>query len=461
MIYFVTGRPDAYDWDELNEKDIEFGSFDEFVFWVENESDFGVDTETTMVKDGPDAHEDRELTVFQIGNEEDQWVIDFMDLPQFWIKKLSQLLSDTSKKFYLHNAKFDYIVLFKALGVKTESMHCTFLMSKILNTGIETYGGYHSLKGCLKRFFDIEMSKEEQTTFDGEPLSIEQIYYAAVDVVMLESLFLVLKEELEKWNLWFLYNDVERNVMKAYADMELSPMRFDKEYWLKLADEFDIEDARIEKELNESVFDDPELVEYLKQSENVLKEPLIQPRDQLYIKWGSTIHKNKILSLLAPSLPGDATTKQKIKKFIKEKEATLPERELDVLKAYMNREYSDLENLLVENYYDWLIKNELLIEENTIRIKWSSPIQKLYIFQFYYPRLMDTNKSSLNKIKKNDLINKYKEYSSVHKTVTTYGRKFLDNYVKRDGTIAPTKLSQILSTGRVALIYRGSVQRCA
>ena len=450
MIYFVTGRKHAYDWKLLEKEGTVEGSFDEFVHWTHNQTRFGMDTETNMVKDGPNAHEDRELLVLQFGNEEDQWVIDMINLPDYWISKLKAFLADENKTFFAHNAKFDYIVLYMALGVKTEGLHDTFLMSKILNTGIETYPGYHSLAGCLKRFFGIEVSKEAQTTFTGEPLTINQITYSAIDVIMLESLFEVLKTELQKWELWYLYNDVERHVMKAYCDMELNPMRFDKDYWNKLAVEFDEEDAKIEKELNQCVLKDPLLVDYLKNSDSIINVPLIQPHEELFIKWASPVHKKRILELLVPSLPDTATTKPKIKKFLKENRENLPESDIDILELYMDRKYDDLNDFLVTNHYDWLIANDFLIKEGTIRINWASNVHKLLIFQFYYPKLKDTSFGSLSRITKNELITKYKEYSKVHKTVTTYGSKFMEKYVKRNGTIAPSKLSQILSTGRIA-----------
>jgi hypothetical protein len=450
MVYFVTGRTFAYDWDKLSEKEISYGTYDDFSLWIEHETRFGLDTETTMTKDGPNAHDDRELLVLQLGNEEDQWVFDMVDLPEYWLPVLKTLLEDETKVFFIHNSKFDYIVLRKGLGAITENMHDTFLMSKVLNTGIETYNGYHSLAGCLKRFFDIEISKDAQTTFTGEPLTIDQIIYSAIDVIMMEQLFDKLKKELEHWKLWYLYDGVERHVVKAYCDMELNPMRFDSSYWKTLADDFDIEDAKIEKELNELVFKDPQLVEYLKESKNVLNIHLIQPKDELLVKWGSPKQKKTILSYLVPSLPEDATTKPKIKKFAKENADTLPEQEVEILDLYMNREYDTLETYLIDEHYTWLVQQEFLIKENTMQINWASSVHKLYIFQFYYPRLRDTNTNSLARIKKNELITKFKQYSAVHKTVTTYGRKFPDKYVSRNNTIAPSGLNQVLNTGRVA-----------
>lgn len=453
MIYFVTGRTFAYDWNLLSHNEIVPGPFDEFVHWVEHVNRFGLDTETTMIKDSPDAIADRDLLVIQIGNENDQWVIDFIGLPHYWLLKLKNFFSDDSKEFLLHNANFDLTVLKSSMDIMIENVHDTFLMIKILETGLESYKGRASLAGCLKRFFDIEISKDAQTTFTGEPLTVDQIKYAAIDVVMLEDLFELFKKELEKWELWYLYNNVERHVVKAYVDMQLNPMRFDTAYWRNLAVEFDKEDAKIEAELNQFVFKDPLLVTYLKNSEQIIKIPLIQPHEQLFIKWASPVQKKKILNLLVPSLPDNATTKPEIKKFTKKNEDTLPESELDILKLYLSRKYDKLNEHLVANHYNWLIDNEFLIKEGTVRINWGSNVHKLLIFQFYYPKLINTDAKALARIKKNELISKYKEYSAVHKTVTTYGHGFINKYVNRDGMIAPSGLKQILNTGRIALIY--------
>jgi DNA polymerase-1 len=74
----------------------------------------------------------------------------------------------------------------------------------------------------------------------------------------------------------------------------------------------------------------------------------------------------------------------------------------------------------------------------------------LYIFQFYYPNLQNTNTKTLARIYTNKLISKFKEYTKIHKYLTTYGPGFVEKYVRKDGTIAPSGVNQILNTGRVA-----------
>ena len=452
MIYLVTSRNEAYDWEFLEAEGILCGNFDEFIYWIENEHHLGYDVETTMVPDGPNQNEDREITVAQLGTEEVQWVFDIPDLDKFWIDKLKSSLVDDRKTLYAHNAKFEYITSNKSFGITIEYMHDTMLMSQVLNTGIDTYKGYHSLQGCLKRFFDIEISKDEQTSFNGEPLSVDQIKYAATDVILMKSLFDSLKKELDSRNLWYVYNEVEREVFKAYSDMELNPMRLDTDYWDILASDLIKEDTLIEQGLNKEIFNDPKLVDYLKKSDSVLKFNLIQPVDELCLKWGSNVHRAQVLELLVPSLPKEITTKPKIKKWLKSNKDNIPEIEEDLITKYMNRNYDDLNDYLVTNHMNWLLKNDFFIKENTVNLNWASTDQRLYVFQFYYPKLQSTGKKVLAKITANKLINSYKKYAGAHKNLTTYGPTFPDKYMKRDGQIAPSGLGQIKSTGRISSI---------
>jgi len=405
-----------------------------------------------MVPDGANAHDDRELLLIQIGSidKSTQWLIEWTMLEDDdWIACFRSLFENKLKSFILHNSKFDYVVIFKDLGIKVENMHDTFLMSKILNTGLELGRGYHSLAGCLKRFLDIDMDKSSQTTFTRDPLSAEQITYAADDVVHMYELFCKLKELLESWNLWYLYDEVERKVVKSYCDMELSPMKFDSEYWNKLVDELETEDQKIEKELNTFIFTDPKLVKYLENSALVLKTALIQPTDEFTASWGSNIVRKDILTKLVPELSTVSKfTKPELKKFYKA--CSIDPVKKKLLNCYLERKYEVLNRYMVMYYKPWLLDKEYFVPKGKVNINWGSPLQKLFIFNFYYPALQKTAAKFLARITANPIINKYKEYSKVHKYCTTYGANFQEKYVKRDQTIAPSGLNQILSTGRIA-----------
>ena len=451
MKYFVTARPEEYD--DLDPNKVKLGTIDQFIEWCESEDIFQLDTETTFVPDSADVLDERELLLIQFGSidKKVQWLIEYTVFNDIvWQNQLRSLFEDTNNTFILHNARFDYIVIKKWLGMRVENVHCTFLMSKVLNTGYDLEKGYHSLAGLLQRFLGITIDKSEQTTFTKDVLTPNQIEYAANDVLYLYDLMLKLKPLLESWNLWKLYDRVERQVVKAYGDMELNQMRFDSNHWDKLIVDLKRDDTRIEKELNDIVMKDQTLVTYLKNSNLVLGLSLIQPRDKLLLNWASNITRKGALQLLVPELKDlDRFTKPELKKIYKA-DGVLSAKSSKILALYLDRNFTILNKYLRVYYKDWLVNNGHFLFKDSILINWASSIHKLYIFQFYYPKLKNTDAKALAKIHTNKLIAKYKEYSKVHKYLTTYGEKFRIKYVNKDSMIAPSGCRQILNTGRIA-----------
>lgn len=454
MIYFVTSRKEDYTFLDFEEYD-DLEMTDDilaFVSWQYDEPRIQLDTETNIVEDGPMQHELRKLYVLQLGSmdKEVQYVIDMIDLSDDWVEAIKACLSNEDTSFICHNAKFEYLVIRSNLGVTIEDVHDTYLMSRIINTGLDLMPGYHGLAGCLRRFFNVEMDKEQQTGFTGAPLTADQIGYAALDVMFLEDLFIKLKELLENWNLYKLYNEVERQVLKAYCDMELTPMRIDMKYWNILTQSFIVEAKSIKAELNDILMEDLKLVKYLKNSLRVLKKNLVQPNDEYKINWASTIFKRDALGVLAPSLPVEVKTKPQIKKFLKEQGDKIPLDQKTVLTLYMARSYEKLNEVLINNHDEFLRSKDYFVPENTVLVNWASPVDRLYVFQFYYSKLEDTNSKSLIRIKKNKLITRFKDWTKANKNVTSYGERFANKYVKDGDMIAPFKLNQILATGRIS-----------
>jgi len=451
MKYLITSNPGPYN--RLQGITFKLGTLEDFFNWLSIQDELiQLDTETTMVDDGPNSDDDRELLLMQFGdyNKQTQWLIDWTMFDNEELKRiLKTIFATTGKRFIAHNARFEYKVIKSRFGFGVENIEDTYLMSRVLNTGLELERGYHSLAGCLKRFGFADLDKAAQTTFSKEPMSLEQIEYAALDVMFLYDLYMKFKELLEGWNLWKVYS-VERQVMKVYADMEMSPMQFDREYWDELSEELRQDDARLEQELNELVLSDPKLVVYIKaNSHRALKEHLIQPYDELQVNWASNVTRKAVLTRIIPNLQGrDKFTKPELKKLAKSE--VLKGKEQKLLWYYLDREFDVLNRYLQLYHRDWLIENGFYVPENTIRINWASSVHKLFIFQFYYPNLENTNAKTLARIYTNPLINKFKEYTKVHKYLTTYGPSFVNKYVRRDGTIAPQGISQILNTGRIA-----------
>jgi len=451
MKYLLTTRVKEYT--KIETPEFKVGTLKDFIKWSSKIDIFQLDTETTFVKDDANVIDNRELLLIQLGSidEKTQWLIDHTVFNLTPHKSyLKDLFENTNNSFIAHNVKFEYIVIKRWLDISVENVHDTFLMSKILNTGLDLAKGYHGLAGALKRFFNIDMDKEAQTTFTKEVMTYEQIQYAADDVLYMYRLFKKLKTLLVSWNLWDLYDKVEREVVKVYGDMEVTPMRFDSDYWDILIDELKEDDKNIESSLNKIVLQDKKLVDYLKTSNLVLGLSLIQPKSKLNLNWGSNIDRKLILQKIIPELNDISKfTKPDLKKVSKVK-GLLSDKSLKLLNLYLKRDYQILNRYLKINFSKWLIANDLFIEKDSVLINWSSPLHKLYIFQFYYPKLESTNAKAISRIHSNTLINKFREYSKVHKYKTTYGENFKLKYVDDKGMIAPRGCRQILNTGRVA-----------
>jgi len=450
MIHLLTANTE---YNIFNSKDFKIATLEEFKLWINDIELFQLDTETTFVPDSADVLDERELLLIQLGDIEKkhQWLIDHtvFHLPEYKVI-LKVLFEDTNKAFIAHNARFEYIIIKYWLDIRVENVHDTFLMSKVLNTGYDLEKGYHSLAGLVKRFLNIELDKGDQTTFTREIMTMSQIEYAASDVLYLYDIFKPLKILLNSWNLWELYDKVERHVVKVYGDMEINKMRFDNDYWNLLIKELQDDDELIEDELNKFIFKDPKLVEYLKKSNLVLGLSLIQPKDVLNLNWASNIVRKLVLQKIIPELHDIGKfTKPELKKLYKA-EDTLSKKSSKLLKLYLDRDFTKLNRYLKVNFKSWLIDNELFIKKDSILINWSSHIHKLHIFQFYYPKLESTNAKAINRITTNKLINKFKEYSKVHKYRTTYGENFRKKYVNSKNMIGPAGCRQILNTGRVA-----------
>ena len=450
MIYLASNRESEYK--KLNYSSFQLADLNTFIKWRTDKYVFQLDTETLFIEDSPDVNEDRKLVLIQIGDIEsqDQWLIEWtlFNDPD-WKFALKLFFENTDNAFIAHNAFFEYTVIKTQLGIRVENIHDTFLMSIILNTGYELEKGYHSLAGCLNRFFGIEIDKSEQKGFTFDLLTESQIHYASADIIHLYDLFLKLKELLISWNLWFLYVRVEREVLKAFADMGINELGFDTEHWTKLSDNLLIDDKNFEKELNNIVMNDLALVNYLKNSNKVIGSYLIQPKNQVILNWGSNVVRKSVLTKLIPDLISiDKFTKPELNKLYKAN--VLTSKENKILNLYLKQNFTLLNRYLCLNYKEWLSNNGYFLKNNDILINWNSNNHKLFIFQFYYPNLINTNSKSLNRIHANPLIVKYKQYVKVHKAVTTYGESFIINNVNRRGNISPRGCRQIINTGRIA-----------
>ena len=104
---------------------------------------------------------------------------------------LRSLISNKNIIKIFHFARFDLAVIKKYLNIMCEPIYCTKIASKIART----YTDKHGLKELCKELLNIEISKQQQSSYWGaNVLSENQLQYAANDVLYLHKI----KEKLDE-----------------------------------------------------------------------------------------------------------------------------------------------------------------------------------------------------------------------------------------------------------------------
>ena len=400
-------------------------TFEEFIAWENQQSEWELDIETNMADQLPL----RELQVIQLGSKDTQWVIQWDFLTAEQKEQLKIVLENKGKRKYIHNASFEYTVL-GYHGIKIDNVVDTMLQEKILHTGIEQERGFYSLVRLVRDYVGVELSKEEQTTFDVMYLTDNQIVYAARDVTYLKRISDIQIAQLRDYNLMAVA-DLENQAVLGFGDITINGMYLDQDAWRANYDWAHEITERLGKKLKD----------YVKENmvKQVTKLGYYNPEDSLTINWKSPKQRKLVFQHLYPDLTG--VTKVTIKKYA-------DKHMVENLWEYLADEFEFLEEDLIDNHRDFLIKNDMLIPGGTLTINWGSPTQRLELFKKVIPGLESTSKDSLA-IVHHPLIDIYKEYIRVLKLTTSFGEQFIEKYIDVDG-YSRTNFNQILNTGRVS-----------
>ena len=205
---------------------------------LEKESFLFLDTETTS---------DR-IRLFQIGNEEEIFVIDIFELPEA-VELLRDLLS--KKGIVGHNLKFDLKFMYP-LGIVPYATFDTMIGSYLL--GFER----HSLSHVAETLLGYTLDKSYQLSdWSKTELTKQQIEYAATDVLVVRELFHRMRERLNSLpevdrgdellrtrtaRVFGLRNPaviVEMAFVQEVAKLEMSGLPVDEEEIERLSREFD------------------------------------------------------------------------------------------------------------------------------------------------------------------------------------------------------------------------------
>ena len=383
---------------------------------------------------------ERELYVVQIGDKAgvDQWLFDIPEISNLNKIHLKKALASPVQKI-IHNALFEYTIIKKSFGIDINNIRDTYLMSRILHTGLKMPKGFHGLSGCLKRYFKFELDKTLQTTFTGEPLEVKQALYAAEDVVPLGMLHDALQVDIDKWDLENVVR-LECAVLRPYGDAMYENFYLDIPKWRSLVDEMQIEYDKTLSDLYGILRS-----EFKEQCEEL---GFIQKNDEYHFNWKSTKMKNQILRILYPNIPEHCTTLPQFKKYMKDLEET-SEENTSVLEQYLNKNYTFIEQQMILNHRDKIKELGLFTSKGEMLINFNSPEQVLALFQLIDPKLEKVNKKALTKLK-HPLILTYKSLKKYAKLLTSYGENFI-NAAGPDGMMRINGIQQILDTGRTSV----------
>ncbi len=149
------------------------------------EGSVAVDTETM----GLDLKRDR-LCVVQLSFGDGKAYLVRFEMGQYDCPNLKALLADENRLKLYHYARFDIACLYTYLGVWATPAYCTKIASRL----VRTYTDKHGLKELCRELLNVEVSKQQQSSYWGaESLSKNQKEYAAGDVLYLHQL----KEKLD------------------------------------------------------------------------------------------------------------------------------------------------------------------------------------------------------------------------------------------------------------------------
>jgi DNA polymerase I-like protein with 3'-5' exonuclease and polymerase domains len=279
MIYFV-GQNNFFDG---NKNIIQNASVEDCLNYFKNHYSIQVDTETQ----GRDPHT-KKIISLQIGDTNNQYVIDCRHIDILLFKNLLE-----SKLCILHNAKFDYSFL-KIAGIILERIYDTMLAECIIYCGYEKWG--YGLDKLVKRYCNVTLSKDTRGEFylvKDKPLTFKQIEYGSLDVKYLHDIKKQQEAKLSKYKLQYCAN-LEFEVVKALADIELNGMYLNTEKWLKLAEKYEDDLIKYEDALDELLLTDPILKNYYK-SNGVINLFGEQER-QLNINYSSPSQVQKLIN---------------------------------------------------------------------------------------------------------------------------------------------------------------------
>ena len=166
-----------------------------------------IDTETL----GLNPHRDR-LCLVQMSRGDGSADLVQIRRGQTRAPNLEAILTNPAITKLFQFGRFDIAILEKAFGVRSTSVYCTKIASRLARTSTDRHG----VKDLCRELLGVDLSKQQQSSdWGAEKLSDAQIAYAASDVLHLHALRIKLDLLLER----------EQRMDIARACFDFLPMR--------------------------------------------------------------------------------------------------------------------------------------------------------------------------------------------------------------------------------------------
>jgi DNA polymerase I len=318
MIYYLSTQK------SLKSKSYDTCTMEDVLAFLAENPIVGVDTETTGLN-----FVDDKVVMFQIGNAQDQYIIDTRAVS---IEPLREYLQSKSTLKIFHNAKFDLKFIRSNFAIECENVYDTMLVEQILHCGRKSKR--YSLAVVLKDYTGVEMEKETRIEFlsiGSNPYNLNHIVYGALDVKHLVEIHSKQSELVEQHHLGNVVK-LENNCVLSLSDIEYNGIGLNTQAWLENSENSKRNVESSLENLDEFIISDQIFSEFKSQ---YIQSDLFKTIGEIRkteLKWSSPKQVLEVLRKVLPELEN-----------VNGKELLVFAHKHDIIKKYIKyKEYSKL-----------------------------------------------------------------------------------------------------------------------
>ena len=242
----------------------------------------------------------KKVVMFQIGDEQTQFVIDTRDID---VEFLKPILENKEITKIFHNVKFDYKFIRKWYSIICENIYDTMLGERVLTCGKDVKPGHHGLEQVCLRRLNVQLDKSTRNKFidlQGRPFEDRLIIYGAQDVENLIKIRELQMKEIDSFNLNKIL-DLENEVSLAFSDIEFNGIALNIEKWTEIAEDYTDEMKKAQEELNKILIEDDRFSLFINRDVQLNFFSSVKTVEVL-INWASPTQVLKLFKTILPSL---------------------------------------------------------------------------------------------------------------------------------------------------------------